>query len=643
MRDNYLKNLVKGYQFIEQYTEIMGVADNYNALNRTELKKSILATLNQSRMKSCCLIGPPGTGKTQVVESLAKEEAENQRIVLSIDLVAMGSEGENRFASNIKKLMEEIIEFNNNVNEEVIVFIDEVHIIGKEGYTSGFDSLKPILGRGMIGFIGATTDEEYIDFIAKNEALKERLQRIDVPELDKKTVFNILEDMWEKELPEEEVNYSILAKIIDYGKFIPSEANPRKSIKLLDQLIGWSRTENVMINEHLLDKRVYATTGVNTKWKVNIKDVIDNLKRRVLGQEYAIKILEGSLNVSVAGLNDENKPMGSFMFLGPTGVGKTESAKAMAEGLFGSEADLIRFDMSEYQTQDTVKKFIDTLTDAIRKKPFAIVLFDEIEKAHRGIADLFLQITDDGRLEDKYKRQVTFRNAYIILTTNIGDKIFEEARTEGKKLSDKIELVKKTLQLPGAFRPELIGRMDALIPFDALTDEFREKIVIKRLEEFNEKLNKKGIKFDYGEKVVTYLALENVSHQTTAGGGRDINRKLKETLYVTVARLINEYQLDENKKLKYLKVDIFGKMAKEDKQTRFGAGTGQLGILSYIVENSNGDFERYFGNNDMLSTTQKVYQATSANAKIEYITREEYNRRKQVQPSHKRVDKVPLH
>ncbi|RIN97125.1 ATP-dependent Clp protease ATP-binding subunit [Mammaliicoccus sciuri] len=624
MHENELKDLISNYKYINLYAERLVVTDNYNALNRTDLKKSILATLNQSRMKSCVLIGPPGTGKTQVVESMAKDQMDNM-IVFSIDLSAMGSEGENKFAANITALIEEIITFNHNVDHDVVVFIDEFHVIGKEEYASGFEALKPILGRGRIGFIGATTDEEYVELIEKNEALKERLQRIDVPELDKKTVFSILEDMWKKELPEEEINYSLIAKIIEYGKYIPSEAEPRKSIKLLDQLIGWSRTENVIINEQLLDKRVYATTGVNTKWQVDINKLIENMKRRVLGQEYAIDVLEGSLNVAVAGLNDTKRPMGSYMFIGPTGVGKTEMAKAMSEGLFGTEEALIRFDMSEYQTLETIEKFREKMSDAIKKHPYSIVLLDEIEKANNGIADLLLQILDDGRLTDKYDRQVQFRNAYIILTTNEGHELFEEARIEGKDLKRKKQLINNALQMPGAFRPELIGRIDALIVFEALKPDVRRSIVETRLTEFKQRMNKRGVKFDYSDKVVEYLAFEDVSQETTAGGGRDINRKIKDKLLVVVGKIINEYELDDEKTLKYLKVDVFGKMAIEDKQIRFGAGEGKLGILSYIVETNDGDYERYYGENNIMSSN--LYEATSANANMEYITKEENQKR----------------
>lgn len=618
------------YEFIERFTETMGVdiKHDYDAKNRENLLKSVKSILHQSRMNSCCLIGPPGTGKTQAIETLARQMYNNSMIMFSVDIVSMGGQGENKFAENIKALVEEIKKFDEESDEMVVIFIDEFHILGKPNYSAGLESLKPVLARGDIRFIGATTDEEYVDHIAKDEALKERLQRLDVNELERDTIIEILVDMWKTELPiDEPVNLQLINKIVDYGRYTPSEAEPRKSIKLLDQLIGWYRTENVMINENLLDKRMYETLGVNTKHKVDINEVLENhCKKRVKGQEFAIEQIEGRLHIAHAGINNPNRPMANFLFLGPTGVGKTELAKALAEGLFGSEEKMIRFDMSEFQTKDRIEDFRTRVSDKITKTPFSVVLFDEVEKAEKGVMDLMLQITDDGRLNDRYGRQVTFRNAYIIMTTNIGHEIFEEARSESRTMNKKMRLVNEILQAPGAFRPELVGRMDKLVPFEPLSKEVRLEIVKTRLSEFTNMLKEQKIKFEYGDRVETYLAFEGVSNETTAGGGRDINRKINDTLYVIVAKLINEYknEYNHNKELKYIKVDVFGLMRQESKYEK--EGQGKLGILNYVSKTNNGDYEQYYGNSVMDGS--ELYEATSEKGVYNFIPKEEYQVRK---------------
>ncbi|RIM48161.1 ATP-dependent Clp protease ATP-binding subunit [Staphylococcus cohnii] len=605
---------MREFPLIERFAKEMLKNYKYDALGREDKITEINAILNQPRMNSLIIRGLAGTGKTQVVETIAKRFRGELKI-FEIDLDVMGNKGNNVFADNITSLVKEIIEYDKQSKEKIVIFIDEFHKIGKEGYEAGLEAFKPPLARGDVRLIGATTDEEYTEFIEKDEAFKERMEIVNMPELPREIVKKALIDMWQKTLGDREpVNEYLIDKIIDYGKYVPAEAEPRKSIRTLNRMIGYYNTTSVMMNEVLLDEIIFKKTGINTKFKPDIDNAEKFLSNRVKGQDYAIKVLYDSLHVAMAGLNPPDAPMGSFMFLGPTGVGKTELAKALAELLFGSEGEMIRFDMSEFKGQGSNEKFSIKAADKINRKPYSVVLCDEAEKASKDVLDLLLQITSDGRLENRYGRQVTFKNAYIILTTNVGHKSFEEARKHGEDLTTKPQRVNEILQREGeGFRPELINRMNALVPFNPLQPENRNEIVRKRLQEFKAYLAKDGIEFTNTKRVRSFLYKEGISDSTSAGGGRDINRRVSKHLYVCVAKLLNKYMYDEHRHILRIKVDVFGELVEEAMKRK---STAQLGIIAYDVVNDNGTVEMYRGYND--KNIDKTYDAQSIDADISY-------------------------
>lgn len=599
--------------YIDRYTDEMGLDTGYNVIGRKNELIALDANMLRSRMNSILLRAPAGAGKTAIVESWAKHRIDEIR-TFSIDLVAMGAQGEHKFAARIKGLVDEVIELSRQSSKKICLFIDEVHMLGMPNYSVGLESLKPAMARGAIKLIGATTDEEYVQYIQPNQALNRRFQIFNVSEPSNKVVYKILEDMWKKELPQLELDSELLHIIIDYGRFFPADAQPDKSIKMLDDMIGWHRSQDILVNERLLDNRIFATAGINPKWKVDIDALINNIKRRVKGQEHAIKQLDGSLNIAVAGFSDSKHPMGVFLFTGATGVGKTETAKAMSEGLFGSEDNLIRFDMSEFQSIDSVDSFRYQIADAISKKPYAIVLLDEVEKAHKGVMDLLLQITDDGRLSNRYDRQVTFKNAYIIMTTNVGHEAYQESYEQGQDVTDMLRLIEKSLLKE--FRPEMLGRIDAIVPFKPLSKEVRNIIGLTRLDEFAHLLSEEfNIQIRLSSRVLGFLTQEDVSRDTTSGGGRDINRRLKSTLYVPVAKLKNKIP-----NIAEVKLEVYGNMVIENKQQR--STEAYLGIQEYYEHLEDGNYMKYEGD------YKNKIEATDEDAVTTFVSKEEYNEHK---------------
>lgn len=598
---------------MERYADEMGLDTGYNVIGRKNELIALDANMLRARMNSILLRAPAGAGKTAIVESWARHRIDEIR-TFSIDLVAMGAQGENEFAARIKGLVDEVIELSRQSSKKICLFIDEVHMLGMPNYSVGLESLKPAMARGQIKLIGATTDEEYVQYIQPNQALNQRFQIFNVSEPSNKVVYKILKDMWQKELPQLELDSELLYTIIDYGRFFPSDAQPRKSIKMLDDMIGWHRSQDILVNERLLDNRIFATAGINPKWKVDIDALINNIKRRVKGQEHAIEQLDGSLNIAVAGFSDPKHPMGVFFFTGPTGTGKTETAKAMSEGLFGSEDNLIRFDMSEFQSIDSIDSFRYQIADAISKKPYAIVLLDEVEKAHKGVMDLLLQITDDGRLSNRYDRQVTFKNAYIIMTTNVGHEAYQESYEQGQDVTDMLRLIEKSLLKE--FRPEMLGRIDAIVPFKPLSKEVRNIIGLTRLDEFAHLLSEEfNIQIRLSSRVLGFLTQEDVSRDTTSGGGRDINRRLKSTLYVPVAKLKNKVP-----NIAEIKLEVYGNMVIENKQQR--STEAYLGIQEYYEHLEDGNYMKYEGD------YKNKIEATDEDAVTTFVSKEEYDEHK---------------
>ena len=536
--------------------------------------ESMIRVLGKKMKNNPLLIGEPGVGKSALAEGLAQRIAEGsvpqmlygmQIYALDLAQVVAGSKYRGEFEERIKAILADAKEQGN-----VILFIDEMHTIvgagGSEGALDAANMLKPALARGEVRVIGATTYKEYQKYIEKDAALARRFQRIDVREPDREDTMSILRGLRPRYEAFHHVSIreeALQAAVGLSARYVTDRFMPDKAIDLIDEAASMVRLgtfsrgkENA---EGMPELRAADVERVVSQWtgipveRMSAGDNADvlgleaKLRRRVIGQDEAIASLCRSLRRARAGLNDPTRPMGVFMLLGPSGVGKTELCKALSEALFGSEEAMIRIDMSEYSEEATASRLIGSppgyvgfgeggqLTDAVLKRPYAVVLFDEIEKAHPKIFSLLLQLLDDGRLTDSVGRRVNFRNTVVVMTSNAGVSFDMDKRlgfdaglpghadqTRRKALLDK---VKQT------FRPEFLGRIDEMIVMNGLTQEDGEAIAALLLKQTAKRLAARGVLLDYEDAVPALIAREGMDPMSGARNlRREITRRVEEPL-----------------------------------------------------------------------------------------------------------------
>ena len=536
--------------------------------------ESMIRVLGKKMKNNPLLIGEPGVGKSALAEGLAQRIAEGsvpqmlsgmQIYALDLAQVVAGSKYRGEFEERIKAILADAKEQGN-----VILFIDEMHTIvgagGSEGALDAANMLKPALARGEVRVIGATTYKEYQKYIEKDAALARRFQRIDVREPDREDTISILRGLRPRYEAFHHVairEEALQAAVGLSARYVTDRFMPDKAIDLIDEAASMVRLGTFNSGEEnaegMPELRAADVERVVSQWtgipveRMSAGDNADvlgleaKLRRRVIGQDEAIASLCRSLRRARAGLNDPTRPMGVFMLLGPSGVGKTELCKALSEALFGSEEAMIRIDMSEYSEEATASRLIGSppgyvgfgeggqLTDAVLKRPYAVVLFDEIEKAHPKIFSLLLQLLDDGRLTDSVGRRVNFRNTVVVMTSNAGVSFDMDKRlgfdaglpghadqTRRKALLDK---VKQT------FRPEFLGRIDEMIVMNGLTQEDGEAIAALLLKQTAKRLAARGVLLDYEDAVPALIAREGMDPMSGARNlRREITRRVEEPL-----------------------------------------------------------------------------------------------------------------
>ena len=509
------------------------------------------------------LVGDPGVGKTAIVEGLANKIYRNEvpdvlkgNVIYSLDMGVLiaGTRYRGDFEERLKSIINEI-----EKNSKYILFIDEIHTLVGTGATSGnsmdaANMLKPALQSGQIRCIGSTTFSEYRQFFEKDRALQRRFQKIDILEPSVEETYKIMFGLRSKYEDFHKVKYSdeaIRASVDLSYKYIGNKRLPDKSIDIIDEL-GSSESlktadqkKDILLEEDV-EKIVSKMTKIPEKNitlndRNYLKDIDKNLKRLIYGQDHAIEALANSIKLSISGLRGTNKTIGNYLFSGPTGVGKTELAKQLAK-ILGVE--LLRFDMSEYSERHTISKLIGAppgyvgfdqggqLSESVEKNPHAVLLIDEIEKAHPDIYNILLQIMDYGTLTDQNGKKIDFRNIILILTTNAGATDLEKNQMGfDKKESNEndFETIKKV------FTPEFRNRLDSLIRFNNLDKKIIKLIVSKFIMELETQLNARDITIEISDKatdLICELGYDKIM------GARPISRVIDEKIKKPLANEI---------------------------------------------------------------------------------------------------------
>ncbi len=653
-------------------------------IGRDEEIRRIIKILTRKTKNNPVLIGEPGVGKTAIIEGLARRIVANDvptslkdKEIFELDMASLvaGAKYRGEFEERLKAVLNKIKASNGNI----ILFIDEIHLIVGAGRTDGAmdagNILKPMLARGELHCIGATTLNEYREYIEKDSALERRFQKVLVKEPSVDDTISILrgiKDTFESHHGVHITDNAVVAAATMANRYITDRFLPDKAIDLIDEACASLRMEidskptelddaerkitQLKIEEMALRKETDAVSKarlenvekelasekenesrLNTEWQKElgelnkykeqkkqldqmkfeldkaynagdykraselqyqaipelqkkitafqeenkqnrlISDTVyesdianivskwtnipisklmqgerekilklaETLKQRVIGQDNAVELISDAILRQRAGIKDENKPIGSFLFLGPTGVGKTELAKSLAEALFDSETHIIRFDMSEFMEPHSVAKLIGAppgyvgydeggqLTERVRRNPYSIILFDEIEKAHHDVFNILLQILDDGRLTDSQGRHVDFKNTIIIMTSNIGSDILLENKDE-KEIS---------LLLKDYFKPEFLNRIDEIITFKPLSKDIQLQIVAKMLHDLDKRLLAQGVNITFTDNLKNWI-LSNSFDITY--GARPIKRFITKHIETYIATKIIKGELKPN-------------------------------------------------------------------------------------------------
>ncbi len=555
----------------------------------------VIGILSRKHKNNPALVGEPGVGKTAIAEGLAQRMAagnvppqlkEKRLVSLNMANLVAGTKYRGEFEERLRDVLAEI-----RRSGDVILFVDEMHTIvgagAAEGAIDAANIFKPALGRGELQILGATTMTEYRKFIEKDPALERRFRPVTVEEPSKEATMSILralrpglERHHGLRITEEAMKEAVRLS----QRYLPDLYLPDKAIDLLDEgashagmedlrngrsvrldleqelseAVRESRFEKAaelrdrmqrLVNRTQETRHSRTVTGADVAWAVSSRTGIpvgrltanerermlnleNILKRRVIGQESAVDITAETIRRGMCGIRDENRPVASMLFTGPTGVGKTELCRALAEELYGGKDAMIRLDMTEYMEKQSVSRLIGAppgyvgyeeggkLTEAVRRRPYCLVLLDELEKAHPDVLGILLQIMEEGVLTDSTGRRVSFKNAVVVMTSNIGGEI----RSDGLGFSPSGRTGETEAAVRQAFSPEFLGRLDQLICFQPLSDSAMEQITKKYLQQLSQRSQAAGMQLQLPEELPNLIRCKS----NTKGGARQLRRLVQE-------------------------------------------------------------------------------------------------------------------
>ena len=524
-------------------------------IGRKKEIERLIQILSRRNKNNPLLVGESGVGKTAIAEGLAylisnknvPSIIENTS-VYSLDIAALIAG--TKYRGDFEKRLKNVLNFLSKENNPIL-FIDEIHTIIGAGSASGgsldvSNLLKPALGKGQIRCIGSTTFQEYRGIFNQNQALSRRFQKIDVTEPsynECEEILNGIKDIYESYHDVKYTDESIKSAVELSSKYINDRFLPDKAIDVIDETgallnINRKSTKSIKVTKKDIEITISKITkipeeSISVSDKKNLKNIEENLKRVIFGQDQAVETLSNAIKLSRVGLRDENKTIGSFLFTGPTGVGKTEISKQLSE-IMG--IDLVRFDMSEYMERHTVSRLIGAppgyvgfdqgglLTEAIVKTPHCVLLLDEIEKAHPDIFNILLQVMDAGVLTDNNGRKSDFRNVILIMTTNIGAELLSKRNIGFSETSNETDAMNSLNKL---FSPEFRNRLDETIQFNYLDKNIILSIVDKFLVKLQAQLDKRNVEILVSKRVVNWIA-ENGYHKEM--GARPMERFISQNI-----------------------------------------------------------------------------------------------------------------
>ena len=546
-------------EFLINLNELASNSKIDKLIGRSEEIERIVQILARRTKNNPLLVGESGVGKTAIAEGLAhllneKEVPEflQESTLYSLDIGALIAG--TKYRGDFEKRLKSVLSFLDNENNPIL-FIDEIHTIIGAGSASGgsldvSNLLKPALGKGKLRCIGSTTFQEYRGVFNQNQALSRRFQKIDVMEPSVEDCVQILEGLKGNYESHHNVKYSyesINTAVSLSKRFLNDRFLPDKAIDLIDEAgallnIGRKNSKQITVNQNHIEKTISKISKIpeqtiSSQESTNLQKLESDLKTVIFGQDPAIHSLVNAIKLSRAGLRDDNKTIGSFLFAGPTGVGKTEITNQLAN-MMGIE--LVRFDMSEYMERHTVSRLIGAppgyvgfdqgglLTEAVVQNPHCVLLFDEIEKAHPDIYNLLLQIMDSGVLTDNNGRKADFRNVIVVMTTNAGADLLEK---KSIGFSDQSNESDALLSLKKLFSPEFRNRLDEIIQFNYLPIEVILSIVDKFLTKLQAQLDARNVELIYSKKVLNWIADNGYNKEMGARPmERFITNKIKKPL-----------------------------------------------------------------------------------------------------------------